>query len=140
MSGYRSAQAADRAASAAGALALAADAGLCRALRGTGAARGAHRAPTVCGEAEGIPLSARDAVGAGAVAIRCPGRGTAGEAALQIWDSRTPRLRRSRIGGAPLPAAPRVIAPSRRYSFPDKSPAPADRAPARPRRLQARCG
>src|SRR5262249_12713059 len=67
MSGPRSAQGAHRAASAAVALALAADAGRHRALRRTGSARRPHRGAAVCGTAEGVPPPARAIVGARAL-------------------------------------------------------------------------
>src|SRR5208282_4735894 len=63
-------QAAHRAASAAGALALAADTGLRRTHHRARAPRRPHRAPPVRRTAQGVPPSARNAVGARAVTVR----------------------------------------------------------------------
>src|SRR6516165_6511196 len=71
--GSRSAARAHRSASAAGALAFAAHAGLRRTLRRLGAARLAHRPSPVRGEAQGVPASARSVVGARAVRNRSHG-------------------------------------------------------------------
>ena len=99
MPGSRSAQAAHRAASAAGALALAPDAGLRRTPDGARATRRAHRASAVRRTAESVPPSDGNAVGAREV-VMCARRS---KSALLHRPAEAAAARRSSPNKSPAP-------------------------------------